>query len=216
MKTIKILILLFIIGTFKSYAGDVKSIEVANGIIQIKSSNSLRIAYAVDDKKQNLLSTNTQLLVYGLDLYTNGDKKQYFLRMGVKNSGHNVFTAQLLAGFIPIYGKILLKLFDDSVIELSSIYKTEEKDGFGHFYLSDNNLLKIFEGVKKIRVEIITYDPKTGNLNKEYRDVNYDKDKFGKNIKDLYKDLNKEYEKRKNDLLKKIEVSTITNINEGF
>ena len=218
MKAIKLLLVLFIIGTIQSYAGGVKSIEVANGIIQIKSSNKTKVAYTIDDEKQNLSSKDTHMLVYGLDLYTNGVEKQYCLRMGVRNIPVGIFHGKVPVAYIPSYAKILLKMVDDSVIELTSVLNSieSETDYCANFLLQENTLYKIFDGVKKIRLEIINFDQKTGIVKKEFRDVNYEKDKFGRDIKEWYDDINKEYAKKGDELLKKIKVSTITNIKEGF
>ena len=220
MRTIKLLILLFIIGTFKSYAGGVKSIEVANGIIQLRSDEHSKWAYALDDEKRNLLSSDKHLLVYDLELYTNGEEKQYCLRMGVRNIPLNIIQLKLpsACAYIPTYAKLLIKTEDDSVIELTSLInkRSSERDYHGHFFLDDSVLNKLFGGVKKIRMELINFDLETWTLQKEFRDAEYKKDKFGKDMQEAYEDLNKEYSKKEKELLKKIKVSTMTNINEGF
>lgn len=218
MKTIKILMLLLMMGSFTTYAGGVKSIEVSNGIIQLRSDGHIKWAYALDDEKRNLLSRDKHLLVYDLELYTNGSEKQYCLRMGVRNIPSNIFQLRLPGAFIPTYAKILLKMEDDSVIELTSMFNKwgSDIDYFGYFFLENSVLNKIFEGVKKIRMELINFDPETGIVQKEFRDAEYKKDKLGEDLKEAYEDLNKEYSKKEKELLKKIEVSTMTDINEGF
>lgn len=218
MKTIRILILLFTIGVFKSYAGGVKSIEIANGIIQFKSSCKTKYAYTTNDEKQNLFSEDKHLLVYGLDLYTDGAVKQYYLKMGVRNVAVNIFHAKFPAAFIPSNAKMLLKMADDSVIELTSVLNSKESDTdyCANFYLPESILNKILNGVKKIRIELINYDQKTGVVRKEFRDINYEKNKFSKDITELHDDINKEYAKNGEKLLKKIKSTSITNINEGF
>lgn len=218
MKVVKILLLLFIIGTLKSFAGGVKSIEVANGIIQLRSDGHIKWAYALDDEKRNMLSRDKHLLVYDLELYTNGTEKQYCLRMGVRNIPSNIFQLKLPGAYIPTYAKLLIKTEDDSIIELTSMLNKwgSEIDYHGHFFLDDNTLNKLFGGVKKIRMELINFDPETGSLQKEFRDAEYKKDKLGEDLQEAYEDLNKEYTKKEKELLKKIKVSTMTNINEGF
>ena len=49
-----------------------------------------------------------------------------------------------------------------------------------------------FEGVKKIRMELINFDPETGIVQKEFRDAEYKKDKLGEDLKEAYEDLNKD------------------------
>lgn len=218
MKTIKILMLLFIIGTFNSYAGGIKSIEVANGIIQLRSSKNTKWVYALDDEVRNITSTTKHYLLYDLELYTDGVEKQYCLRVGVRNMPSNVFMFQLPCAYIPSYAKLLIKMEDDSVVELTSMFNKwdSEIDCYGHFFIEETVLKKLFDGVKKIRMEFINFDPKTGYAQKEFRDGEYKKDKLGKDLKEAYKDLNKEYTKKEDELLKKIKVSTMTDINEGF
>lgn len=218
MKAIKILIILLIIGTFNSYAGGVKSIEVSNGIIQLRSDQHIKWTYALDDEKRNILSRDKHLLLYDLELYTNGSEKQYCLRIGVQNIPSNIFSLKLPGAYIPTYAKVLLKMEDDSVIELTSILNKQDKEilHYGHFIIEENILQKLFDGVKKLRMELINFDPETGVVQKEFRDGEYKKDKFGKEIQEAYEDLNKEYSKKEKELLKRIKISTITNINEGF
>ena len=218
MKTIKYLILFVILGTLNTYAGDVKSVEVSNGIIQLRSSRNTKWVYALDDEVRNITSASKHYLLYDLELYTDGIEKQYCLRVGVRNMPTNVFMLQLPCAYIPSYAKFLIKLEDDSVVELTSMFNKwdSEIDCYGHFFIEETVLKKLFGGVKKIRMEFINFDPKTGNAQKEFRDAEYKKDKFGEDLKDAYDAIQKEYKKNEDKLLKKIKVSTMTDINEGF
>ncbi len=218
MKTIKFLILFIILGNLYSYAGDVKSIEVSNGIIQLRSSRNTKWVYALDDEVRNLTSASKHYLLYDLELYTDGVEKQYCLRVGVRNMPTNIYIYQTPCAYIPSYAKFLIKMEDDSVIELTSMFKKwdNETDCYGHFFIEETVLKKLFSGIKKIRMEFINYDPKTGNAQKEFRDAEYKKDKFGEDLKDAYDAIQKEYKKNEDKLLKKIKVSKITDINEGF
>ena len=210
--------LLLIIGTFNSYAGGVKSVEVSNGIILLRSDGNIKWIYAIDEEKKNLLNKDKHLLLYDLELYTNGNEKQYCLRMGVQNIPTNIFNLKFPGAYIPTHAKLLLKMEDDSVIELTSILNKEFGiiQHLGYFPIDENILQKMFEGVKKIRLELINFNPETGTVGKEFRDGEYKKDKLGKDLKEAYEELNKEYAKKKDELLKKIKVSTMTDINEGF
>ncbi len=213
--------LLFVIGTFNTYAGDAESVEISNGIIQLRSKGHKEFIFAIDEKNRNKWTNlDRHQLSYNLELYTNGCEKQYCLRIGVKNyRAKEVFgPSKFPAAYLPTYAKLLLKLNDDSVIESTSILNKldKDKDHYGHFLLSESVLNSIFEGVKKIRIEIIKYDSKKEIIQNEFREVEYKEDKFGKHIKKDYENVNKEYTKKKKELLEKLKVSTMTNIHEGF
>jgi DNA-binding ferritin-like protein (Dps family) len=48
----------------------------------------------------------------------------------------------------------------------------------------------MFNGVKKIRVEIIKLNDEEDDVEKNYRDVDYKKDVLGKSFSEYYKEIN--------------------------
>jgi hypothetical protein len=191
---------------------------VANGVVKIRSKPSVKWFYSINDHNRGLLNTNKHVLFYDLELYTDGCEKQYCLRIGVGNNPYNIFVAGFPAGYIPTYAKVLFKLKDSSTLELTSLLNKWDNgiEHVAHFAIDESTLNKLFSGVKKIRMELITYDAKTGNFKKEFREVDYKKDKFGKDIQKAYKTLNKEYSKNERTYLQRIRIDTMTNIGDGF
>lgn len=119
---------------------------------------------------------------------------------------------------------MLLKLEDDSVIELKSIIHQNITDlknedvASAYFPISEVMLNNLFNGVKKIRIEIIKLDKKSNTIIKDYRDIEFKKDKVGKKMKEWYDEINDEFENNGLSLLSKSLDSNkkMNDITEGF
>lgn len=202
MKTIKmILIFTLVIGSIKVYAGDIKYTEISNGIILIGTKPKSTFFNGNGFMKVN---ANNNILQYSLELYSDGNINQYAIKAGLF-AGIN----RKYAFAFPAHSKMLLKLEDDSIIELTAIYNknitnpSEEKNFEAYFPVSNDQLNQIFSGIKKLRVEIMVLDKDTETIVKDYKDVDFKKDKMGKQIQEWYDEVNKEYKETGLNLLSK-------------
>ena len=188
MKTIKILLILLFVAVDYSFAGKKKeSYQIDNGVTRVWSKVGFTYFNGSGFMKIN---ANNNVLSYQLEMFTDGKEKQYSIQL--------ILTALInrsKAFFFPTNAKLLIKLQDDSIIELSSIYTqnvkdpSQEKACSAHFPITEDQLNKMFNGVKKIRVEIIKLNDEEDDVEKDYRDVDFKKDVLGKRFGEFYKDI---------------------------
>ena len=189
MKTIKILLILLFVAVDYSFAGKKKeSYQIDNGVTRVWSKVGITYFNGSGFMKIN---ANNNVLSYQLEMFTDGKEKQYSIQL--------ILTALInrsKAFFFPTNAKLLIKLQDDSIIELSSIYTqnvkdpSQEKACSAHFPITEDQLNKMFNGVKKIRVEIIHLNDEEDDVEKDYRDVDFKKDVLGKRFGEFYKEIN--------------------------
>ena len=189
MKTIKISILLLFVVVNYSYAGKKKeSYQIENGITRVWSKAGSTFFNGSGFMRVN---SNNNVLTYQLEMFTDGKEKHYSIQL--------LLTAMIKrskAFFFPTNAKLLIKLKDDSILELSSIYThnvmepSKERVCSAHFPISEEQLNKMFNGIKKIRVEIIKLNDEEDDVEKDYRDIDYKKDVLGKRFSEYYKEIN--------------------------
>lgn len=221
MKYFKLILLLVMIVTSTSniYAKDIEYTNTNNGIIQIGSKPKATLFNGGGFMRPN---GNSHDLEYNLELYSEGNTKHYAIRFTL-----NTLIYKLKYAYdFPCESKILLKLKDDSIIELTSIYRTSLKDYItqfnpkmqftvfcrAQFPITEEQLKRCFKGIKKIRVEVLTLDEETNLIAKEHVDKDFKKDKIGKELEKWYDEINKELEA----ILAKIQSNKNTNINDNF
>ena len=188
MKTIKILLILLFVAVDYSFAGKKKeSYQIDNGVTRVWSKVGITYFNGSGFMKIN---ANNNVLSYQLEMFTDGKEKQYSIQLILTS-----LIKRSKAFFFPTNAKLLIKLQDDSIIELSSIYTqnvkdpSQEKACSAHFPITEDQLNKMFNGVKKIRVEIIKLNDKEDDVEKDYRDVDFKKDVLGKRFGEFYKDI---------------------------
>ena len=189
MKTIKILLILLFVAVDYSFAGKKKeSYQIDNGVTRVLSKFGLTYFNGSGFMKIN---ANNNVLSYQLEMFTDGKEKQYSIQLILTS-----LIKRSKAFFFPTNAKLLIKLQDDSIIELSSIYTqnvkdpSQEKACSAHFPITEDQLNKMFNGVKKIRVEIIHLNDEEDDVEKDYRDVDFKKDVLGKRFGEFYKEIN--------------------------
>ncbi len=131
------------------------------------------------------------VISYRLELYTDGTQKQYALYLKafpVLNRG--------MAYFFPTHSKVLIKLMNDEVLELTSIYNKNVEDPANEriceavYPISESDLQKIFTGIKKIRGEVLVRNATKDGAIKDFWEENYKKDKLGRKFKKFYDEIN--------------------------
>ena len=189
MKTIKILLILLFVAVDYSFAGKKKeSYQIDNGVTRVWSKVGFTYFNGSGFMKIN---ANNNVLSYQLEMFTDGKEKQYSIQLII-----TTLIKRSKAFFFPTNAKLLIKLQDDSIIELSSIYTqnvkdpSQEKACSAHFPITEDQLNKMFNGVKKIRVEIIKLNDEEDDVEKDYRDVDFKKDVLGKRFGEFYKEIN--------------------------
>ena len=189
MKTIKILLILLFVAVDYSFAGKKKeSYQIDNGVTRVWSKVGITYFNGSGFMKIN---ANNNVLSYQLEMFTDGKEKQYSIQLILMT-----LIKRSKAFFFPTNAKLLIKLQDDSIIELSSIYTqnvkdpSQEKACSAHFPITEDQLNKMFNGVKKIRVEIIKLNDEEDDVEKDYRDVDFKKDVLGKRFGEFYKEIN--------------------------
>ena len=189
MKTIKILLVLLFVAVNYSFAGKEKELyQIDNGITRVWSKAGFTNFNGSGFMKVN---ANNNVLSYQLEMFTDGKEKQYSIQLVLMT-----LIKRSKAFFFPTNAKLLIKLQDDSIIELSSIYTqnvndpSKEKACSAHFPITEDQLNKLFNGVKKIRLEIIKLTDKEDDVEKDYRDVDFKKDVLGKRFGEYYKEIN--------------------------
>ena len=189
MKTIKILLILLFVAVDYSFAGKKKeSYQIDNGVTRVWS----KVGFTLFNGSGFMtINANNNVLSYQLEMFTDGKEKQYSIQLILTS-----LVKRSKAFFFPTNAKLLIKLQDDSIIELSSIYTqnvkdpSQEKACSAHFPITEDQLNKMFNGVKKIRVEIIKLNDEEDDVEKDYRDVDFKKDVLGKRFGEFYKEIN--------------------------
>lgn len=218
MKAIKILMLLSILGTLNSFAGNIDYTKTANGVMLIASESNMgdlkKISSEYFRGYMSTYTANKNELVYNLELYSDGQTKQYALKI-------YLWSSKKKYQILPLQSKALIKLSDDSVLELNSIINdVDYEHGFSYTYypINEKDLKKTFEGIKKVRIETLTSNDNSSTFI-EYQDTEFNKDKMGKNLNKWYDAINEEYLKKANSLTLQSNSSKenkISDIKEGF
>lgn len=213
MKTINTLLMLLIIISFNANAGDIDYVKNANGVILIGSKsnmgsiNSFNAGYIA-----GYTSVRSTPPIYSLELYTDGQTMQYAIRI-------YMWSTPKKPRIFPSHSKLLLKLVDNSVIELTSVFNDfdiEKSFTSAYFPISESELQKIFAGIKKTRIEVLSISKDDNSIFTDYQDYEYKKDKMGKQLEKWHNAINEEYRKKGMELLKQKQKTELKNINEGF
>lgn len=138
--------------------------------------------------------TDTHIWNYGIQSYTNikTNKTQFFLVININSSYKISYKDD---------GKMLIKTFNNEMIELTNILSYFDKVTLGYtyikpiignigtlheniiaknialFYISEDDLIKLKNGIAKVRVEL---------KNSNYLDYIYKKDKIGEKLYNSY------------------------------
>lgn len=145
-----------------------------------------------------------------LDMLTDLNRKQYFIvARSEQNKVHN----------FPPESKLLLKLSDDTTLELSSCYRHffQPKElsiiPMAWFPITEDQLQNVIStGVTKVRIELLSLNEKEQAIFSDYQDAEYKKDKLGASFKKMLEVLDKEYAK----LIEKQEKLKRKNASEDF
>lgn len=92
----------------------------------------------------------------------------------------------------PCGSKLVLESFEGNVTELQSvmsvIHPTLDEHGcpMSFFYISADQIKALFDGISKIKIDILTYEEKGNTVNKECPEFCFKKDKFGIYLKKTY------------------------------
>jgi len=149
---------------------------------------------------------------YCLVKYISNGKEEFYI-MGC-------FDVNSIHSFPPS-AKILFKLFDGSLMDVVSltskiinIHKNKYVPTI-YYPISEEQLVSLFSGIKKIRIELLSVD-KEGTPFVDYQDIEFKKDKVGKNLQKMHESIVKYETKNNNIITKKLNSSTRKNIFEGF
>jgi len=210
MKKIVIIACLLCFNSHSLYSQKIESDDIQNGIRRIQS------------KSETIDIGN--FFRYNLERFSDETgRSQYYIRgRSEENEYHN----------FPVNCKLLFKTFDGKVIELTSVIselvRIPHKGMFSTKHLIANmiweptayypitfeQLQDLFTGVAKIRVEMLSYDKKQQTAFMDYPELEFKKDKMGKQFKEMFnhvqqaglkevklnKDKNKKKEKKEERL----------------
>lgn len=218
MKTIIAILVLLSISFNIICADNIDYIKNENGIILIGSESShgnlKRLTSAFFTSYMTTYTAKNDELVYNLELYSNGKNKQFALKIYLWSSSKK-------PRILPSKSQILLKTNDDSVLELTSIFNDidyEHGYSYSYFPISEDDLNKTFDGIKKVRLEAITLNT-NNETSIEFIDFNFKKDKIGQSLKKWFDSINEEYPKICNTKIVDTNNSDKdynTNIKDGF
>jgi len=186
-----ILFTLFFIA-YNSFSQKVESDNIENGVRRIQSKDET-IEF------ENYFRFNLEKFIY------NGES-QYFIRgRSEENEYHN----------FPNKCKLLFKTFDGTVIELASTFSELVQINSGvweptaYYPISNEQLQTLFNGISKIRVEMLSYNKKEDTPFMDYPELEFKKDKMGKKFKEMYDNVEKkELTQPKIKKTKKVEKGT--------
>lgn len=141
-------------------------------------------------------------LLLGLDFFSDGVDKEFYIEGASENLKLHNF---------PDEAKLLFKTMDGSTIELTScytdIFKSElSRAPWAMYPITEQQLQSLFNGIAKLRVEMLSYNKKDDTIFKDFQDVEYKKDKLGKEFKKMYDLLvaeRKKYDAQNANLLNK-------------
>jgi hypothetical protein len=92
---------------------------------------------------------------------------------------------------------LLFKTYDGTVIELTSVISelVQIADGVweptAYYPISQEQLGKLFTGISKIRVEMLSYNKKEDTPFMDYPEKEFKKDKMGKQFKEMFDNIEK-------------------------
>lgn len=199
MKAINtLLILLLAMVSLKANAGDIDYIKSANGIILIGSKSNMGSVNSINASYiAGYTSVRDTPPIYSLELYSDGEKTQYAIRV-------YLWSTSKKSHIFPSHSNMLLKLTDNSVIELTSVFNDfdiEKSFTSAYFPISESELQKIFAGIKKTRIEVLSISKDDNSIFTDYQDYEYKKDKMGKQLEKWHNAINEEYRKKRNGVV---------------
>lgn len=219
MKDLIFILFLLIGFPLKTWASEIDYVETNNNITLIASKTNrggiknLTSAYQTAYINSALLASSKKNLplTYSLNLFTDNIIEEYAIKIYFWTS---IKKPQMLKN----HSKILLKLSNDSTIELTAAMSDidyEHSFSFCYFPINKEQLVQVFNGIKKVRLEILAFNPELNNYYTEYIDYEYNKDQIGKKLRKWYDSINKEYANTKNSLLASPNPG-VENIRSGF
>lgn len=126
---------------------------------------------------------------YNLEKFISNGISQYFIRgRSEENEYHN----------FPCNCKLLFKTFDGEVIELTSVIAELVQIGdnvwepTAYYPITKEQLGMLFNGISKIRVEMLSYNKKEEAPFMDYPEKSFKKDKMGKQFKEMFDNIEKE------------------------
>ncbi|MBO7578301.1 MAG: hypothetical protein J6T43_04860 [Prevotella sp.] len=174
MKLRILLTTVLIVFTNSIFSQEIASDEIENGVRRIQSK------YKTIDFEN--------FFRYNLEKYICNGENQYFIRgRSEENEYHN----------FPNDCKLLFKTFDGEIIELTSVLSELVclKDGVweptAYYPISLDQLNKIFTGISKIRVEMLSYNKEKKTPFLDYPEKEFTKDKMGKQFKTMFDNIEK-------------------------
>lgn len=157
-----------------SFSQAVKSDDIANGVRRIQSKDE-----TIDFENY---------FRYNLEKFICDDESQYFIRgRSEENEYHN----------FPNNSKLLFKTFDGTIIELTSVISElvqidkQVWEPTAYYPISQDQLDKLFTGISKIRVEMLSYNKKENTPFMDYPELEFKKDKMGKQFKEMFDNIEK-------------------------
>lgn len=141
-------------------------------------------------------------LFIDLILLSDGADIEFYLKCESENLKYHNF---------PDEAKLLFKTMDDTTVELKSCYTELIKGDVSRaplamYPITEQQLQSLFNGIAKLRVEMLSYNKKDDTIFKDFQDVEYKKDKLGKEFKKMYDLLvaeRKKYDAQNANLLNK-------------
>lgn len=214
MKAINtLLILLLAMVSLKANAGDIDYIKSANGIILIGSKSNMGSVNSINASYiAGYTSVRDTPPIYSLELYSDGEKTQYAIRV-------YLWSTSKKSHIFPSHSKMLLKLTDNSIIELTSVFNDfdiEKSFTSTYFPISESELQRTFSGITKTRMEVLSINKDDNSIFTDYQDYKYKKDKMGKQLEKWHNAINEEYRKKGTELLKQKQKTELRDINEDF
>lgn len=130
---------------------------------------------------------------YNLEKFVCNGESQYFIRgRSEENEYHN----------FPNNCKLLFKTFDGEIIELTSVLSELVYAGIdiwgnnaweptAYYPITRNQLEKLFTGISKIRVEMLSYNEQKDTPFLDYPELEFKKDKMGKQFQEMFNNIEK-------------------------
>lgn len=174
-----LLLFAFISIAFSAFSQKVEVDDVFNGVRRIQS------------KSETIDFEN--FFRYNLEKFICDDKSQYFIRgRSEENEYHN----------FPNNCKLLFKTFDGEIIELTSVLSELVYAGIdiwgnnaweptAYYPITRNQLEKLFTGISKIRVEMLSYNEQKDTPFLDYPELEFKKDKMGKQFQEMFNNIEK-------------------------
>ena len=176
MKKYIFLIAMCLLSVTYVYGQKIKEHSVYNGVTRF-ATEPLKIKMGDD-------------VYFVLNIFFDRESYEFFIRIDTElNKMYN----------FPEEAKLLFRTMDGSVVELKSCYTLISK-GLDYrqipwrqpsaFYpISEKQLQSLFKGVSKVRIELLSYNKKEKTIFKDFQDVDYKKDTFGKFFQKSYNKL---------------------------